>query len=101
MGKRGLGKLFSGRTSSGSGSDNSGSDSIMGSGFGFLSGIVGHFGIGTTVHCDSDDDSFFCTLTKITSGLIQFIILFIIMVCVIYAVYYFTKRFSSGKRKRN
>ena len=96
MGKRGLAKMFSGR----SGSSDGESQGSMGSGFGFLSGIVGHFGIGTTVHCDSDDDSFYCTLTKVTSGLMQFITLFIIMVCVIYAIRYFTRMYGSGKKAR-
>ena len=95
MGKRGLAKMFTSRSSS-KGESQDG----MGSGFGFLSGIVGHFGIGSTVHCDSDDDSFYCTLTKVTSGLMQFIILFIIMVCVIYAIRYFTRMYGSGKKAR-
>jgi len=98
MGRRGISKLFGGGSRTSTGSDNS--QGNMGSGFGFLSGIVGHFGIGSTVHCDGDDHSFYCTLTRITSGLIQFIILFIIMVCVIYAIRYFTRMYGSGKKAR-
>lgn len=100
MVKRGISKLFNSKRSN-TGGDSNDSQGIMGSGFGFLSGIVGHFGIGTTIRCDSDDESFYCTLTKITSTLMQFIILFIIVIGVIYAVYYFTRVFGPRKNKKS
>ena len=56
------------------------------------SGIFGIFG--TTVRCDSKDDSWFCTLAKLVNGLIM--ILFLIFV--LYLVYIFFIKSSSGKR---
>ena len=36
------------------------------------------FGVGAGVSCDSNDESFFCTLTKITSAVTQIVTLLMI-----------------------
>jgi hypothetical protein len=58
------------------------------------SGIFGMFG--TTVHCDSKDDSYFCELSKMVNTLIMIIFL----VIVLYVVYAFvTGGFNSVSKK--
>ena len=51
------------------------------------SGIFGMFG--STVQCKSDDNSYFCILSKIVNGLI--------MVLVLFAILYFVYYLVSGK----
>jgi hypothetical protein len=73
----------------GGGNDGNG---IGGNGGIMGSGIFGMFG--TTVHCDSKDDSYFCELSKVVNGLIMVIFLAII----VYLIYAFaTGKFSSVK----
>lgn len=45
-------------------------------------------GIGSYVTCKSDSNSFFCSLTKITSIIMQFIILGVICYVVYYIIRY-------------
>lgn len=64
----------------------------MGSGGGI--GGTGIFGMfGTTVRCDSKDDSWYCSLAKLVNGLIMILFLAFIL----YLVYIF---FSMGSGKR-
>jgi hypothetical protein len=65
-----------------------GNGGIMGS------GIFGMFG--TTVHCDSKDDSYFCELSKMMNVLIMLIFLAIVL----YVVYAFVTGGFSGVSKK-
>lgn len=69
------------RASGGGGGPIGGNGGIMGS------GIFGMFG--STVQCKSDDNSYFCILSKIVNGLI--------MVLVLFAILYFVYYLVSGK----
>ena len=51
------------------------------------SGIFGHFG--SMVQCDSNDDSMFCTLSKIVSTIMMLLFLAVIA----YLIYYVFKTF--------
>jgi hypothetical protein len=73
-------------------STNSGNGGIMGS------GIFGMFG--STVHCDANSNSFYCSMTK----LVNLIIMFFFLIMVVYLLYvgynYFTKgKGGMGRRK--
>ena len=66
-------------------SDNSGNGGIMGS------GIFGMFG--STVHCDANNNSFYCSVTK----LVNLIIMFFFLAMVIYLLYVAYNYFTKGK----
>ena len=68
--------------------ESSGNGGIMGS------GIFGMFG--TTVRCDSKDDSYFCELSKAVNVLIMVIFLAIVL----YVVYAFVTGGFSGVSKK-
>ena len=61
------------------------------------SGVFGHFG--SIVKCDAQDDSMFCTLSKIVST----IMMLMFLVFVVYLIYWFYNSFVSasaiGRRK--
>jgi len=65
-----------------------GNGGIMGS------GIFGMFG--TTVHCDSKDDSYFCELSK----MVNIIIMLIFLAIVLYVVYAFVTGGFNGVSKK-
>jgi hypothetical protein len=70
---------------------NNGLGGIMGS------GIFGMFG--STVHCDANNNSFYCSITK----LVNLIIMFFFLACIVYLIYLFMfDRSTKGKigRKR-
>jgi len=73
-------------------SANNGNGGIMGS------GIFGMFG--STVHCDANSNSFYCSMTK----LVNLIIMFFFLIMVVYLLYvgynYFTKGKSVFGRKK-
>jgi hypothetical protein len=62
------------------------------------SGIFGMFG--STVHCDANSNSFYCSITK----LVNLIIMFFFLIMVVYLLYvgynYFTKGKSVFGRKK-
>lgn len=60
---------------------------ILGNGGMMGSGVFGMFG--SSVQCKSDDNSYFCILSKIVNGLI--------MVLVLFAILYFVYYLVSGK----
>jgi len=61
--------------------DNNNNGGILGS------GIFGHFG--SIVQCDANDDSMFCTLSKIVSTIMMLVFLAV----VVYLIYYVFKTF--------
>ena len=67
---------------------NNGNGGIMGS------GIFGMFG--STVHCDANNNSFYCSITKFVNLIIMFFFLCIVFYLLYIAFNYFTK----GKKKR-
>jgi hypothetical protein len=66
---------------------------IMGSGI--------HGMVGSTVLCKADDNSFFCSLTKIFSGTFMIILLLIIFCFIVYFIwnfsYYYKMLFPNSK----
>ena len=66
-------------------SANNGNGGIMGS------GIFGMFG--STVHCDANNNSFYCSMTK----LVNLIIMFFFLIMVIYLLYVGYNYFTKGK----
>lgn len=54
------------------------------------SGIFGHFG--SIVQCDANDNSMFCTLSKLVSTIMMLIFLAV----VVYLIYYVFKTFTSS-----
>jgi len=76
-----------GRISSKSNNDsaNGGNGGIMGS------GIFGMFG--STVHCDANSNSFYCSMTK----LVNLIIMFFFLAMVFYLLYVGYKYLTKGK----
>jgi hypothetical protein len=77
-----------GRISSKSNNDsvNSGNGGIMNS------GIFGMFG--STVHCDANNNSFYCSITK----LVNLIIMFFFLAMVVYLLYVAYNYFTKGKK---
>ena len=67
---------------------NGSSGGIMGS------GIFGMFG--STVHCDSNNNSFYCSITKLVNLIIMFFFIFVVLYLLYIAFNYFTK----GKKRR-
>lgn len=67
-------------------STNSGNGGIMGS------GIFGMFG--STVHCDANSNSFYCSITK----LVNLIVMFFFLVIVFYLLYVAFNYFTKGKK---
>ena len=75
------------------------SDLIKGKGF-----FGGHVGTGVRFNCDADDDSFFCTVSKI----FQLAFMFVLLAGLFYGVYWVIttyivpkmKIFSSTRKKR-
>ncbi len=61
----------------------------------FLTGLFGHLHAGSIINCKAEDTSFFCTLSKVFSGLIMIIGILVIL----YLIYYFTKLFLFSKKK--
>jgi hypothetical protein len=66
--------------------NNPGNGGMMGSG---IFGMVG-----STVHCDANSNSFYCSITK----LVNLIMMFFILAIVIYLLYIAFKYFSKGKK---
>lgn len=66
----------------------------MGNGGIMGSGIFGMFG--TTVHCDSKDDSYFCELSKA----VNVIIMVIFLAIVLYVIYAFVTGGFNGVSKK-
>lgn len=66
----------------------SSSGGIMGS------GIFGMFG--STVHCDANNNSFYCSITKVVNLIIMFFFIFVVLYLLYFAFNYFTK----GKKRR-
>jgi len=58
------------------------------------SGIFGMFG--STVHCDANSNSFYCSITK----LVNLIMMFLFLAIVIYFIYIAFNYFTKGKKKR-
>ena len=58
------------------------------------SGIFGMFG--STVHCDANNNSFYCSITKI----VNLIIMFFFFCVVFYLLYIAFNYFTKGKKKR-
>ena len=58
------------------------------------SGVFGHFG--SIVKCDAQDDSMFCTLSKIVST----IMMFMFLAFVVYLIYWFYTSFISTSAVR-
>jgi hypothetical protein len=56
------------------------------------SGIFGMFG--STVHCDANSNSFYCSITK----LVNLIIMFFFLAIVIYLIYIAFNYFTKGKK---
>ncbi len=56
------------------------------------SGIFGMFG--TTVRCDANDNSFFCSVSK----LVNLIMMFLFLAIVIYLIYIAFNYFTKGKK---
>jgi hypothetical protein len=56
------------------------------------SGIFGMFG--STVHCDSNSNSFYCSITK----LVNMIMMFFFLAIVIYLIYIAFNYFTKGKK---
>jgi len=67
-------------------STNSGNGGIMGS------GIFGMFG--STVHCDANSNSFYCSITK----LVNLIVMFFFLAIVFYLLYLTFNYFTKGKK---
>ena len=61
----------------------------------FSTGLFGHLQTGSIINCKAEDTSFFCTLSKVFSGLIMIIGILLIL----YLVYYFAKLFLFSKKK--
>lgn len=75
----------------GGGGTSSGNTGGMGNNGGIMgSGIFGMFG--TTVQCKADDKSMFCTLSKF----VNFIIMIIFLLGVLYLLYFAFNYFKSG-----
>ena len=68
-------------------------------GSGLFQGFIGLFGIQSHVHCDADDHSFYCKLSKFTSGLLQFITLLTIFIIILYFlnIFVFSKIVNKNK----
>lgn len=66
------------------GNSNGGSSPFGGNGGMMGSGVFGMFG--SSVQCKSDDNSYFCILSKIVNGLIMVLVLFTILYFVYYLV---------------
>jgi hypothetical protein len=62
------------------------------------SGIFGMFG--STVHCDANSNSFYCSMTKLVNLIIMFFFLAIVLYLLYVAFNYFTKgkKFMIGKK---
>jgi hypothetical protein len=74
-------------------SSNVGGGSMGGNGGIMGSGIFGMFG--SSVQCKSDDNSYFCILSKIVNGLIMVLLLFAIL----YFIYYIVSgKFSAAQK---
>jgi hypothetical protein len=56
------------------------------------SGIFGMFG--STVHCDANSNSFYCSITK----LVNLIMMFLFLAIVIYFIYIAFNYFTKGKK---
>ena len=56
------------------------------------SGIFGMFG--STVHCDANSNSFYCSITK----LVNMIMMFFFLAIVIYLIYIAFNYFTKGKK---
>jgi hypothetical protein len=56
------------------------------------SGIFGMFG--STVHCDANSNSFYCSITK----LVNLIMMFFFLAIVIYLIYIAFNYFTKGKK---
>jgi hypothetical protein len=56
------------------------------------SGIFGMFG--STVHCDANSNSFYCSITK----LVNLIMMFLFLAIVIYLIYIAFNYFTKGKK---
>ena len=62
------------------------------------SGIFGMFG--STVHCDANSNSFYCSITKLVNIIMMFFFLAIVFYLVYIAFNYFTKgKKMFGRRK--
>jgi hypothetical protein len=73
-------------TSGNNSGNNSGNGGIMGS------GIFGMFG--STVHCNANDNSFYCSIVKI----VNMIIMFFFFTVIIYLLYLAFNYFNKGKK---
>jgi hypothetical protein len=70
----------------------SGNGGVMGS------GIFGMFG--STVHCDANNNSFYCSITKLVNLIIMFFFLAMVFYLLYIAFNYFTKgKTNFGRRK--
>ena len=74
------------RVKSNNNTNDPGNGGIMGS------GIFGMFG--STVHCDANSNSFYCSITK----LVNLIIMFFFLAIVIYLLYIAFNYFTKGKK---
>jgi len=62
------------------------------------SGIFGMFG--STVHCDANSNSFYCSITKLVNLIMMFLFLAILIYLIYIAFNYFTKgKKILGRRK--
>jgi len=71
------------RVKSNSNTNNPGNGGIMGS------GIFGMFG--STVHCDANSNSFYCSMTKLVNLITMIFFLAIVIYLIFIAFNYFTK----------
>jgi hypothetical protein len=83
-----MGKGIRVKNTGGSSSNTPNNGGILGS------GIFGMFG--TTVRCDANDNSMFCSLSKLVNVIIMILFLF----TVIYLIYLAFNYFSSGGKMR-
>jgi hypothetical protein len=71
---------------------NSNNGGIMGS------GIFGMFG--STVHCDANNNSFYCSITKFVNLIIMFFFICVVFYLLYFAFNYFTKGKKMMGRKK-
>ena len=62
------------------------------------SGIFGMFG--STVHCDANSNSFYCSITKLVNLIMMFFFLAIVIYLIYIAFNYFTKSKTNFARRK-
>ena len=68
---------------------------------GYIGNILSIFNVHNIITCKSDDDSFFCRLSRFFSGFIMMSILIMVSILILFVIYKFTSKSKIFKTKIN